>query len=116
MGFAAIVDTTTTAVATVVKSVAKRPVTARSSAEEPGLMTRTRVNPRHFVDGQTIVDVVPTVGCGVSWVDAECLDGINKFATRVRFWANRIAATVVKNCHVCFETTLSGNRWYVIAP
>jgi hypothetical protein len=44
---------------------------------QPGLVTPKRVNPRHFVDGQTIVDVVPIVRCGVGRVDAERLDGIN---------------------------------------
>src|SRR6266702_4810273 len=44
---------------------------------QPGLMTRLRVKPWHFIDGQTIVDVVPIVGRCVGRVDAERLDGIN---------------------------------------
>ena len=44
---------------------------------QPGLMTPKRVTPRHFVDGQTIVDVVPIVGSCVGPVDAERLDGID---------------------------------------
>src|SRR5258706_2903638 len=44
---------------------------------QPAVMSRPRVSPRRFVDGQTIVDVVPIVGGCVGRVDAERLDGIN---------------------------------------
>ncbi len=44
---------------------------------QPGLMTRTRINPRHFAYGEAVVDVVPIVGRCVGRVDAERLDGIN---------------------------------------
>jgi hypothetical protein len=44
---------------------------------QPGLMTRTRINPRHFAHGEAVVDVVPIVGRCVGRVDAERLDGIN---------------------------------------
>jgi hypothetical protein len=44
---------------------------------QPSLMTPKRVNPRHFVDGQTIVDVVPIVGRCVGRVDAKRFDGVD---------------------------------------
>ena len=43
---------------------------------QPGLMARPRVNPRHFIDGQAVMNVVPIVGCGIGRIDAERLDGV----------------------------------------
>src|SRR5450631_1587675 len=45
---------------------------------QPGLMARTRVCPRGFIDRQTVVDVVPIVVRGVSRIDAERLDGVDQ--------------------------------------
>src|SRR6516164_9282604 len=36
-----------------------------------------RVTARHFVDGQTVMNVLPILWYSVSWMDAERFDGID---------------------------------------
>src|SRR5260370_25355387 len=45
---------------------------------QPGLMPGLRVGSRLLADGQAVVDVLPVVGCGISRIDAERLDGVDR--------------------------------------
>src|SRR5260370_29682126 len=45
---------------------------------QPSLMPGVRVGSRLLADGQAIVDVLPVVGCGIGWIDAERLDGVDR--------------------------------------
>src|SRR5258708_28659110 len=45
---------------------------------QPSLMPGLRIGSRLLADGQAIVDVLPVVGCGISWIDAERLDGVDR--------------------------------------
>src|SRR5260370_39612016 len=44
---------------------------------QPSLMSGVRVGSGLLAGGQAIVDVLPVVGCGISRIDAERLDGID---------------------------------------
>src|SRR6266568_5788818 len=45
---------------------------------EPGLVAGSGVWTRRFVDEQSVMDVVPIVGCCVGRIDVERLDGIDQ--------------------------------------
>ncbi len=49
-------------------------------------MPGPRVWPRHFVDGQPVVRVMPVVGRGVGRIDAERLDGIDQLQHALDLW------------------------------
>src|ERR1700693_731910 len=62
-----------------------------------GLMARTGVGPRRFVDRQTVVDVMPICRArSVSRIDAERLDNVDQLQSALNLGASRRAAT---GCH-----------------
>src|SRR5438105_1948939 len=53
---------------------------------QPGLVARTCVRPRCFIDGQTVVDVLPIVERRVGRIDAEGFDAIDQVQHAFDFW------------------------------
>jgi hypothetical protein len=45
---------------------------------EPGLVAGSGVGTGCFVDRQSVVNVVPIIGCGIGRIDAERLDNIDQ--------------------------------------
>jgi hypothetical protein len=58
---------------------------------QPRQVPRASVVPRRFVNGQTVVDVVPVVGCSIGWINAQCLNGIDELKSALDLWPARQA-------------------------